>query len=528
MLRHKRLAVLLLLAVACLALPSTGAVGRSGEHSTARPARLAYPDAPRLDYSPRLVHQLYNNCAFASAEMLIDKWTEGRRRAPQQTLRRVTGIAPVDGGPTLAQLRRAVARTSGVDMRWSPHGGDALTWHELLARLEDGGGALVNVWPAKLPRHYRRWLPALVAGHSVYVERYQHSRNRVWLMDPLGRGTGFRGEWIDADDLHAAMWHTGQFVWAAATPPPTPRPPDLADFELGAPELPEVVFSEDSIAVALSYTTRRLEATLPELRIAGRWERVPDVLSSEEPAAAAEPAAATGSEPDAALPIEEAALVPDAAPRVPTAVEPIDAFATSLTDAPDATLTLPPAVEATPVPFVALSETLVADDGALLTELVTPHVPGDYLLELELRDAGGQPLEGDVARLGPVTVRVRGPLAGQLKVRGVQPESARLGDVLSLQIKTTNLGIVPWDETTHPVAMAVSWDGDASTTLVPMGARPGETRTVRLLFLVDTELGRRTLRLTLVDGAGTPLADSAPVELVLDVNPRDARLAERH
>src|SRR5688500_18277766 len=155
LLRHIRSFVLLgaILAQTALVPPvlATGvSAGVAGDSSTigqvdaesgnARRGReLRYPDAALTSGPPRFVHQTTNNCAFASAAMLIDKWTGGAIRPSQNDMRAASGVPQTDG-VGFSQLSRAVAAVTGLDMRFSPRGGDALTWDELLARLAKGAG----------------------------------------------------------------------------------------------------------------------------------------------------------------------------------------------------------------------------------------------------------------------------------------------------------------------------------------------------------------------------------------------------
>jgi hypothetical protein len=499
---------LLLLAVllaASLGAPANVVVAREQAASTSsRQAKSAYPAPPRSGYSPRHVRQLMSNCAFASAEMLIDKWTEGRRRAPQQLLRRATGIPTDEGGPTLAQLRQAVARVSGIDMRWSPNGGDPLTWHELLVRLEDGGGALVNVWPAKLPGHYRRWIPALTTGHSVYVERYDHARKRIWLMDPLGRGSDFRGEWIDADVLYRAMWHKGNLVWAAATPaPPKPRAPALSDFHLRSPEVPAVAFSDETISVGIPYAAHRLRATLPKLGLVGAWERLPEETREAEQAS-------DESGSDSADRVEHVALTWAADSRMPDGLDPTNYRADK---EPESAALLPHV----PAPVTVMAKMLSAT-------LPTPTEPGDYLLRIELTGLDGARLDG-APDFQSVAVRVRGPLAGRMQDDGT-PLSGSEGELLSLAVKVRNLGSSAWGPDGLSVTLTAAFEGDSDTASEQLDVAAGEVVVVPLTLRIDTHPGRRPLRLTLVDGGGRVVPESEALEITVEIEAADTRLAE--
>ncbi|HVM31157.1 MAG TPA: hypothetical protein VM305_10375 [Candidatus Limnocylindrales bacterium] len=511
--RHARLLLLLAVVVTCLAVPASPAAARESRSDGAatRSGKLAYPDPPRPGYSPRHVRQLLNNCAFASAQMLVDKWTHGRKAAPQHLLRRATGIPSEDGGPTLAELRRAVARVSGVELRWSPNGGDPLTWPALLTRLENGGGALVNLWPEKLPRHYVRWIPALTAGHSVYIERYQHAKNRIWLMDPLGRGSGFGGEWIDADALHRAIWKAGDLVWAAATPPLPPRTPAISDFELGAPDAPDSAFAGDAIEVAIAYAPRRWDAKMPTLRVAATWQLVAVEPSGEAPATAA---TSGRDDPAGEIHLESAALGPlvDALRPVNALIAPRAETASSV-DA-DASLT---GIGR----FEVLSEPLGAARGELRFALRSPEEPGDYLLTLELRDGTGEALPGEVPTFQPSQVRLRGPLAGRVRTVDEVPASIPQGERLSLDVKVRNLGSAAWGEAAERVVLVVGFDGAAREVHLPLALAAGQAVVVPVSLAVDVLPGQATLQLALRDGKGAPLPEAEPIEWVLEITPAE-------
>lgn len=177
-------------------LPTEGAADDGRDTSD-----LRYPEAPLEAYRPRFVRQTGKNCAFASAAMLLDKWTRGALRPSQARLRAASRV-PDTEGVNFAALSRAVARVTDVDLRYSPNGGDPLTWPALLSRLARGGGAVVGGAYSRLPRHYQRWgrefasRGASASGHAVYVERYEPTRagGRVWMMDPLAKSARYSGE----------------------------------------------------------------------------------------------------------------------------------------------------------------------------------------------------------------------------------------------------------------------------------------------------------------------------------------------
>ena len=78
-----------------------------------------------------------------------------------------------------------------------------------------GAGAILLGDYGKLPRYYGRWdhkfwkKKGKKDNHAVYIERYDRSRGRVWLMDPLARGD-WEGEWISVWALRKFAWSLGR------------------------------------------------------------------------------------------------------------------------------------------------------------------------------------------------------------------------------------------------------------------------------------------------------------------------------
>jgi hypothetical protein len=202
-------------------------------------AAVAWADAPGLPAgSVRFVTQTdqrgpWIDCAWASLAMLLQRATGEEH--DRRDLRAASGDTV--GGSTLADLARG-AGSVGYKLRWS--GGDAgarddMTFDQLLERLTRGG-AVVNGTYANLPDHYTRWDRSFAArgadsGHSLYVDRYDPATDRVFIMDPLGRGD-YAGEWLAARDLRAFAWTDGSgHVVAAATAPAAPDRPVATSVE---------------------------------------------------------------------------------------------------------------------------------------------------------------------------------------------------------------------------------------------------------------------------------------------------------
>ena len=170
------------------------------------PAAALEPPRPLPNHRPAFVTETderpWKDCLWASGAMLLDKWTNGDLTPTHQQLRRLAGDP--HGGSTLEDLHVAYARL-GINLRFSPDGGERITWSMLLRRLAKGAGAVLLGDDSKLPRWYGRWdygfwklttkEKASKDNHAVYIERYDRRHRRVWLMDPLGR-PGWKGEWI--------------------------------------------------------------------------------------------------------------------------------------------------------------------------------------------------------------------------------------------------------------------------------------------------------------------------------------------
>ena len=203
------------------------------------PAAALEPSRPLPGYRPEFVTERqagrWKDCLWASGAMLIDKWTNGETTVGRERLRRLSG--DLHGGSTLADLSRAFARLD-LDLRYSPGGGDAVTWSALLNRLAAGGGAVLLGDQHHMPRSFGRWDRKFWArtgkgdDHAVYVEGYNPRTGLVWLMDPLAPA-GWPGEWVRAATLRRFAWTRGGAVVAAMTP--SARPAPFAGVELGDP-----------------------------------------------------------------------------------------------------------------------------------------------------------------------------------------------------------------------------------------------------------------------------------------------------
>jgi hypothetical protein len=195
-----------------------------------QPASALEPPRPLPHYRPAFVTETdvrpWKDCLWASGAMLLDKWTNGAKTVTHQRLRRLSG--DLGGGSLLPDLANAYARL-GIKLTYSPDGGARITWSSLLRRLASGAGAVLLGDDSKLPRWYGRWDYGFWKGkgktdnHAVYIERYDRSRGRVWLMDPLAPA-GWGGEWISVASLQRYAWSRGGLLFAAVTPAAKPAP----------------------------------------------------------------------------------------------------------------------------------------------------------------------------------------------------------------------------------------------------------------------------------------------------------------
>jgi hypothetical protein len=206
----------------------------------AAPAAAAGPARPTYGYRPEFVTERevgrWEDCVWAAASMLVDKWTSGRLTITKDRLRRLSGDR--HGGSKLGLVGR-VLRKIGLPARTSPSGGAVIKWATFRTRLAAGGGAILLGDASKLPRWYGRWDLSFWGGtgnkddHALYVDRYDRANDRFWIMDPLAPA-GWPGEWIGGRDLRAFAWSTPNGALSALmTPAAKPLPFD--GVRLGVP-----------------------------------------------------------------------------------------------------------------------------------------------------------------------------------------------------------------------------------------------------------------------------------------------------
>src|SRR4051794_39211296 len=383
------------LAAACLAVASLLVVA-------AGPVSALEPPRPLPDHRPAFVTETdehpWKDCLWASAAMLLDKWTNGDVTRTHQQLRGLSRDA--HGGSTFRDMHTAFARL-GFSTPDSL-AGQSLTWHQLLSRLRRGAGAVVLGDYGDLPRWFGRWdygfwkrrpivpphpkpspkpavkpvpspganPPAGPAGkpkpkpkpkpklrpdnHAIYVERYEPRHGRVWIMDPLARG-GWHGEWISVRALKRFAWTSGGHVYAVTTP--VAAPPPFAGVRFVQPS---IGLSDTAVSATWQLKTPR------------RWQSPGgDVRVSIAAAASPLEAAARSA-------LVAPVLAANAAPAKPTS------------GVAGAQLTLTAALPATPGAYTASLSLFDRRFGrqAVASDQVAVFVPGDQRATLRLNVNG--------------------------------------------------------------------------------------------------------------------------------------------
>lgn len=459
--------------------------------SVAAPAALAgdphlvRPPAPaRNAATPHFVTETndrkWDDCEWASAAMLIERWTG--ERADRRALRAAANVPK--GGSSLKDVARGMAVMLDLHLRFSPNGGDPMTWRQLLARLADGGGAVIEGAYSRMPRWYRRWDRKFAASgpvksaHAVYVERYEPRRGRVWLMDPLGQGD-YRGEWISVSALEYYSYTSRGLVHAAATPARLPPVP-LTRFTLGQPALvgDVVAGSPATLVVPIAHLWRK-PPTLATLRVSTTWQKV-DPSLPDGPLIADAPAGPVSN------------VVSHFAPSQA-------AFA-----GVGSTFAAPPLVTGGRKGVV-----LRASGWNLSTQVVVPTEPGRYRLTVTLRDSRGRAIgHKTIQPFVSTVVSVSGPY----RVSFNAPATLPITDP-AFTFGVTNVGTVPWLATTdriggplasspHVVADWLFADGTTrSAGSVYLGLQPGASATVALP-LTTVPAGAMFVRLDLAVANG--------------------------
>jgi hypothetical protein len=278
-------------------------------------------------YTPAHIQQLKNSCVWASGQMLLDKWTHGRIRISQAALRRASKAT--GDGASLFDLARGVARSTGIRLSFSPGFGDSMTWWQLLDRLEHGGGAVLIGMYSRLPSSFSRWNPAFAhsraSRHAVYVERYDRTNARLWLMDPLAP-RDFSGEWIGVEALRRFATFRGDLVTAAATSArsrPTTAPLRDQAYQLSGPSVGSPAIAGSSVAVRIGLSIGDGFPLPAAHRLVARWDPVIPPPAAVAPLPFLAPDDASDIAPTVPLPVPTTTSSQPAKPRA-------TGFATSL------------------------------------------------------------------------------------------------------------------------------------------------------------------------------------------------------
>lgn len=174
--------------------------------------------------------RFWNDCTICSGLMAANK-VKGNiypaTLAEREALRRATGDTV--GGVGIDALNRGLRRRYGFELD-APYG---QRWGNVRTFLRDKGGALIQGNYRYLGEPWIRWdrnfASRRVAAHALYADHYLASTDKVFIMDPLGRGTNSRtgeryaGEYVPASDVRSFMehlqYHDG-YIFVAYAPSP--------------------------------------------------------------------------------------------------------------------------------------------------------------------------------------------------------------------------------------------------------------------------------------------------------------------
>jgi hypothetical protein len=479
------------------------------QHVAARQPVASAPEAPAPGYTPRFVTQTderppWQDCMWASGVMLLDKWTHGRATPQRESLRRASRDSV--GGSRFADLARAVSRLYGWRPKFSPDGGERLTWAGLLERLASGGGAVLAGDYGRLGAPFTRWdwtyaHQRNAPGHALYVERYDERAKRMWLMDPLGRGD-YSGEWVPAARIHDFVWKRNGFVYAMPTAAPPQR--SVTGYQPGELTLAAGSHRGGELVAASMPLLQTGPWDLPNLVLASKWERVaPDVgnsLADKTEGADSEGAQSVGRGP----------LQPHTDEALPAASA----------DGSDQTDSAPAST-------------------SLQTWVSLPVEPGLYQLSATVERGDGRPMPRGWT-ISPIEVRVWGD-RGAVVVPTPPAETVAAGQPLTVDLSVENGGALPWtyedvgpkvgeDATTDLTQLEVTWldaTGTSTTAMAPLmlNAGSGEVQDVSLALEAPPLPGSYTLVFDVVDGDGSLLAPedaSHLLSLVVDPAPLPA------
>jgi len=412
-LRHRSFAR----ALAALALAAAVTLG-----SLPSAALAVDPPRPLPGYVPSFVTEreagAWEDCIWAAAEMLLDKWTSGVTRVDRRQLRKLSG--DTEGGSSLADVTKAYSRL-GFALAWSPIGGDNVTWPELLKRLEQGGGAILLGDYGKLPSRLGRWNRTFWArtgaedDHALYLDRYDRKRGRIFVMDPLAP-RDWTGEWVSVAALKRYAWrnHAGR-LWVAMTPAASLAP--VRGVELGEPV---VLADSDSLDVSWSID-----------RTPTGWAYAGSSVSAEM------------------TPIGE--------------VNPLESFVVASSVAGSPLLTQAARSDAEGLDGAAAAgPTSSVADGLLRAIMPLPTAPGVYRVTIRVID---RRLGGEFASAGPFNLYVPGPRAANFIMPGGS-QSAEPGTLLAVSFAVLNVGSASWLDTPRMADLPLDVMAHRATRLV--------------------------------------------------------------
>ena len=467
----------------------SGALHVPGVAARQSVAAVSAPEAPAPGYTPRFVTQTderppWNDCLWASGVMLLDKWTHGRLTPQREALRRSSGDGV--GGSRFSDLARAISRQYGWRPKFSPDGGERLTWNDLLERLASGGGAVLAGDYGRLGSPFTRWDRSYAhdpnaGGHALYVEQYDERNKRIWLMDPLGRN-GYNGEWAPVERVHAFVWKRNGLVFAMPTAAPPQRSvtgyiPGTLTLAAGSHRAGDLVPASMPLASTGPWP-------LPNLVLVSQWQLMaPDVDAPPDEGAVA------ADTNDMQL-VSRGQLRPHTDEALPVS-EP----------AGDAGQAAPPTT-------------------SLTTVVALPDAPGLYQLTASVVRGDSRPMPKGWT-LPPTLMRVWGD-RGAVVVATPPTEPVAAGQAVSLTVAVENGGALPWtyedagpkvgdDTPAAQTQLEAAWVDDAGTSTQAMaplmlGLTSGQAQDVPLALVAPPLPGNYTLVFDVVDGEGSLLA----------------------
>ncbi len=132
------------------------------------------------------------------------------------------------GGTGLDDLQTAIFRGYGVQFRTG-----AIRPNQLKSLLAAGYGAVIQGDYGEIPAGLRLQ-PSFEGPHAIYLDGYYPGDGATpeayYVIDPIGRGSGYDGDWWPAsvvDDFGLAFGHGGGRIAAAWVFPPGGTPPEV-------------------------------------------------------------------------------------------------------------------------------------------------------------------------------------------------------------------------------------------------------------------------------------------------------------